>query len=211
MARTLQNVADRVRTLAGDLSGVMITDPIITRWVNDAQLDVLRKTESAKADVSVISVANTFRYPVAGGFLYVDAIYYNGTLLWRRSKREIDYQDRYRQATTTSGTPAYYWLEADAVCLYPTPQVSGDTVTVTRIPRPVDLVNLTDVLTISDDQLELIVERCLQKAKEMEEDYTAASWFKAQYKEETAESAFEESMRGTDSYPVVRDAPGENW
>ena len=189
----------------------MATDARMIQWATEGQIELAKHTEYGKGDWQGATLYNVPNYPVAGGFIFVEAAYCNGLKLWPRTKRQIDYMNRYRLGDTSVGEPEFFWLGQDSVNLYPTPGTAGETLIVTRVPRPADLAAIGDPLSIPDDMFQDLIDFCLQKFKEMDEDFTAAQYFGTKFKGGALESAFELQTSSTESYPVVRDAPGENW
>jgi hypothetical protein len=210
---TTQNVIDRVRTITGDKTGAVYQDPEVIRWINDAQSRVLRNTETAQVEYSGVSVQGTYAYPVANGFLMVRDVWYDGHKLRRTTREELNQLNPYWQTnpSTSIGVPDLYWIQKDTINLYATPDTSGKTVKVTIVPRPTVLVNGADLLVVPDEMLESVVTLCLENAKTWDEDWTGAQYFQQAAKARMGEDAYVEAVRGTDSYPAVRLAPGEDW
>lgn len=208
--RTLQNLIDRVRLITGDTTSAQFQDTDIARWATDAQLDHIRETETSWLNVSIgPSVASQVAYPVAGGFLKVRDVYYDGVRIVPSTLNDINTGDPYRNQAASVGQPSKYWLTKDTINLYPAPDSSGKTVRAELVPRPTDLVNTTDVFVVPDDMFETIVRHCLQKAAEWGEDWQAASYFKKDVDDRTARDMHHEATANSNSYPVIRDAVGE--
>lgn len=210
---TVQNVIDRVRLVTGDKTAAVFQDVDIIRWINDAQARALKNTETAQLDYSGVSTQGVFAYPVANGFLMVRDVWYDGHKLRRVTREELNQLNPFwmQNPTTNIGTPDLYWIQKDTINLYVTPDTTGKAITVTIVPRPTLLVATTDQLVVPDEMLESIVALCLENAKQWDEDWTGAAYFRDNAKQRLGEDAYVESMRGTESYPAIRLAPGENW
>lgn len=214
MARTLQNLLDRLRVASGDKTSVQWSDADIARWATDGQLKILRYTETSKQILTITggSVSGQAAYLVDRGFLWVEAVYYNGAALSRLTQPELDDLDLNRlvSPTTSIATPLYYWLTKDTINLYPTPDTSGLVIQLICVPRPTDLTVGTDVLLIQDEQFETLVRYCIQMAKESDEDWTAASYYRQDVKERLAEDAYEEAHAGSAQFISVRTLVGDD-
>lgn len=212
MARILQNVIDRVRVISGDKTSSQFLDADIARWATDAQLDIIRTTEKPQVDSVIVSVAGQYRYPVVGGFLYLRNVVYNGSDLSESTKEQIDQLNpAWRiNAASPNGIPQLYWSEADAFNLYPTPDTSGLSIIASITPRPTDLVNGTDVLTVPDENFNTIVQVCLQRTQEWAENWEAASYYRQESTARKMDDAHNAWVNTNDSYPVIRSVPEDN-
>lgn len=213
MPRTLKDIIDRVRVVTGDKSSAQFVDADIARWATDAQLRLMRNSERGQSEWTGTSVKGQNSYAVTGGFLMIREVFYNGSLVMPMTEEELNQYNPNRliSPTTQIGTPTLYWLTKDTVNLYITPDTNGLPIYVKRIPRPTDLVVSSDPLTVPDEQLETLVMACLQRAKEWEEDFEGAAYFRSELKDRTAEDSYQGQVQTTDSYPSIRSADGDDW
>jgi hypothetical protein len=213
MSRTLQDVISRVRVITGDKTSSQFTDTDIAQWASDGQLDIVNETEHPQVDLTLNTVAGTYSIPVAGGYLTMREVIYSGQSLLRVTREWLAKSNPYwRVSANQPQAPSqYYWLDENNVNLYPTPDVSGVPVVLHYTAYPPALVNGTDVLVIPDEQLSTLLQFCLQKAKEWEEDWMAATYFRKGYADRVAGDAHDQWVPGSDSYPMIRESPGEDW
>jgi hypothetical protein len=130
-----------------------------------------------------------------------------------------DWDSYWRTNPTTSiGVPQYYWEGLDngtppnqLVNFYPTPDTSGLAIIVTALQEPANVVNVGDGLPVPDEFMETIVRYCLQMAAEWGEDWQAAQWFKKDVEDRMGDDRHVQATRAGNSYPVIRDSPGEYW
>lgn len=212
MARTGQELVDRVRTITGDKSAAQFNDLEILRWATDAQRRHIRYTGPTVERSTLVTIAGTNSYVDSAGFTYLDTVYLNGHKLQHRTVQELDLEDSYRRSTPVEqGTPVYFWSTENTLNFYPAPDTTGQVIIHRVVPRAADVLLVATAFTVADDYFETIVRYCLQMAAEWGEDWPAAQWFKTDFKERVAEDMFDTAMEGRESYPVVRDAPGEYW
>jgi len=210
---TCQNVIDRVRAITGDRTAAIYADVDIIRWINDAQLRVLKSTETAQKDVTGTSAIGQWQYVIAGGFLMVRDVKYGGQQLQAITREKLNLLDPNWSQNPTGmlGTPDYYWLQKDTVNLYVTPDTAGFNVVVTLVPRPVVLTVVGDSLVVPDESIEAIVNLCLEDAKTWDEDWQGAAYFRDAAKQRMAEDAYLVDVPTIDSYPTIRSMPGDDW
>ena len=213
MTVTARNVIDRVRVITGDSAAAIYADADIIRWINDAQIRVVRNSETAQQDVNFLTTQGAWVYPVTGGFLLVRDVWYNGQKVQSTTREKLNLLDPAWQGniSTMRGTPDYYWLTKDTINFYVTPDTSGLNVIATIVPRPPVVVNTTDNLAIPDEMLETIVTLCLEQAKTWDEDWAGAQYFQQAAQRRMGEDAYIESTRYTDTYPSIRSTPGDDW
>lgn len=204
MARTAQNVLDRVRTISGDKLSAQFTDADIYAWINDAQQTILKRTELNPADYNGVSVAGTSAYTPAGGFLWLRGLSYNGALLPRVSESRLDVLYPYRRTVPTQqGTPTCYWLTQNTINLWPAPDTSGLAIVARIVPRPADVTTGASAITLSDDYFEMLVRYCLQQVKEWDGDAVGAAYFKKDLQDRMGDAMYDQAQLGSDFYPSV--------
>lgn len=210
MTLTAEDVVKRVRTIYGDREKSQIDDDDIFNWITDAQRWLVRKYKPVSSTV-LASVSGQSIYSPTGGFISVADVFYDSRQLALTTRKELDASDPYwlGSVASPSGTPRLYWLERNQLRLYPTPDTTGKVISVTSVVLPGSVTKLTDELIIDDGYLEPIVDRCLTRAKEFDEDWQGAAYFKSNAQEGATDASHEESNRGDDSFPVIRDDPAD--
>lgn len=210
MTLTLKDVNDRVRAIYGDKSKTQIDDVDIARWTTDNQRWLVRHYQP-ESDVQLSSVAGQSKYPVTGGFRFVRSVNYDATDIRPTTRETLNQLDPYWQSTVSipSGIPEFYWLEANTLRFYPTPDASGKIILIRAVVLPGTLTNLTDPLVIDEAFLDTLVQRVLKNAKEFDEDWNGASYFRQDASAMAAENAAESWDNSGSSYPVIRDVDGD--
>lgn len=204
------DIATRVYRQFGDESGAQIDEDDVIRWVNDAQMDIVRRTEILQKESPVIPVvADDDEYDPPADFMFARRITLDGYLLRRTSIEEMDAYEGNREADGITGSPDRYYLRGLKIVLYPIPEAAGDLV-VLYVRQPVTVTGVGDIPEIPLYMHEDIVRYCLQRAKELNEDFEQAGIIGADYEQRTNKAREESQSSHGDSYPAVRLLPGDD-
>jgi hypothetical protein len=217
-AMTPNDIKDRVKRLFGDESGAQVTDNDILMWINDAQREAAMQLEGMLRTTSTVnSVANSGSYVMPTGALTLLDISYKGASdgsyhkLRYLSPNEMDeYVDGWDGTEFGAADPQVYsrGQESNAFgssfIVHPRPATSitaAFKVEYIRYPNPVasyaGTIDLPEYLHL------YVLEYCLMKAYEMDEDWEAADK-KASYIQSTLDfNNGKEAWFGQQSYPVV--------
>lgn len=217
----LEEVKTRVRRQFGDEASVQITDEDITRWVNDAQRDVVMKNETLLQKIALTSsVAEQQSYSFPSDLLILRSIQYKRTTgdlsyykLKGMSYAEFDeYIDGWDGKAYGPSYPIVYTTYANEFKLYPIP-VSSETenIKLTYSRQPTDVVNDTDVLDLPLAYHNAIVEYCLSKAYELDEDWSAANNLATQYDTSVRLNRERENWGNHEFYPRVTTLLDDYW
>ncbi len=200
----------RARTLLGDETGVVITEEDLTRWANDAQLDIVRKTGCLEDFISFDLEAGTESYDLPNDFLKDRRLTVNNLKVNRTSLEELDNINPDRDATAVADTATAFYIYGRKIYLYPTPASSatdGLKLWYTYIPRTMVADIDTPVIPVSmhEDILTYVVSQGYQS----NEDYGPAQLKMNEYGERIVFSTEEYNDPRKDSYPAVRALPGD--
>ncbi len=156
---TLSELISAVQEEARDPSELRWSKTTITRYLNDGQLQMARL--SKKISVWEASVAAN----VASVTLPSDVLFVRQAA-WRSQTEKYGLDIRYgmpRTQPSETGAPVSIWVVSGQAVLEPTPDAAG-TLVLAGIPRPVSMVNTTDVSSLEDADSALIAYatyRCL--------------------------------------------------
>ena len=203
--KTVQNVFSDVRRTFGDESSVQITDDDILRWINTGQREILISNKILKAISTADVTANVSEYSLSTlSIVSIQSIHYKGTKLeWRSFQDAEEYimsVDPQKQAT---GDP-YMWYEWGGIInLYPIPMSDAvGALKVYYIKEP-DTVNADSTLIVPDAYYENILQFCLSKAYELDEDPENAQFKLSQYTERLNILSEQENTPEMDTYPRI--------
>lgn len=194
----------------GDESGAQITRSDIIRWVNDAQIDITRKTECLQIHAETDAIKNDGSYDVPFDFIRLRRVTYKGKKLSRVDLEELDNIAPEREADSSSGSPAVFYVWGRKLWLHPNPSTGGEGVLdIYYVKMPEEVVSDVDVPEIPSHLHEDIIRFCLIRAKELNEDDEKAQALMHEYDGRMAFSRDEITNPEIESYPAVRDVDSE--
>jgi hypothetical protein len=207
----LGELRGQVTFLFGDVGNVRLPPGEVDKWINNAQLDIARKTEILKTAQVVSLQADRQEYPLSFIFIRVERVINqsNDRVLDFVSQQGLD--DLYRHKTH-KGEPEYYFIWGEReINFFPTPTSAqaGQQIKVFFIKEPPTLVNDSDVPEIPSYMHEELVRYALGKAKELDEDWEAAMALDKDYNNRLYQSIHDSHVQQADSFPAVRALPGD--
>lgn len=182
----VQQIKTEVKRMFGDESGVQITDTDIISWINAGQRQIvlqnevlLEKTVTAdsiqgQADYSLSALSSDIL--VFRGLLYKGVGDTSYLRLRGLSLNEMnEYLDGFKGDTITIGTPTVYSIFENTISLYPVPDTSvAAAIKIYYNRQPVDIANDTDIPDLPPLYHDALVNYCLMRAYEMDENLQAA-------------------------------------
>lgn len=203
----LEEIQTRVKRQFGDDSGSQITDADITRWANDAQVEIVRLTECLQIHAETNSVADDGSYDVPTDFIRLRRVSYDGEPLLRTNLEELE---GLGLSLSSTGAPTRYYLWGRKIFLHPAPSSAGSgNVDIYYLKRPDVLENISDVPEIPVHLHEDIVRYCLARAKELDEEDAKAQEVMSDFSLRMMQAREEEFSNEQDSYAAVRALPGD--
>lgn len=203
------NVADikrRVTNALGDDAKLIFEDPDLIDMINDAQVDICRKTGFLTNDTSISLLKGTQGYPLPDDCIEVLRATYQNNKLYKTTWQEVDMLDPGKDTQTTLGVPDHYYIIGNTIYFYPPPSAGSIlSVHVLYTRTPTALANDTDNPELPLAFHEDIVIRCVARGHEQVEDFQASAAKASEYN--TAISLTIEQARNAndESYPYVRD------
>lgn len=166
----LADVIAEVKTQFGDTSGTELTDAMIARWTNQAQIEIVSQNPFLKATATQNTVAGTQTFILPSDVLQVETLQFDGVILENMSFEQ--YNTKYRGAQLSTGTPTTWSVWGNSVYLYPVPD-NVKTVTIFYVKSPTNVSSPNDLLACPDRYFNAIVEFCMSRAFAMDEDWPA--------------------------------------
>lgn len=208
----LAEIARRVRNQFGDSAGIIVTDQALYDWVNDACRDIAMANGLLQIRGTLTTSVGVGDYAVPSNLLTLISAYFNGEKLKGMSQQQAD---EYGQTNpnNASGVPQMFSQYGDNITLYPAPSSADDLVLFyTRIPAEVD--SMDDVPEIALQYHNRIVEYCLAKAAELDNDSSAGNRM-AQFKQNVDDMRDNVEWLERDYYPhmgvALPDASGYSY
>lgn len=213
----VQDVVTRVKRIFGDEAGVQITDEDIIRWTNDAQQDIaLNNEQLMQAIATADAVQNQAEYDVPADFAVLKFLMYKGFRLKKMSFQEFnEYIDGFTADPGISpygpGIPEIFMVWENKITVFPKPQESlTGGFKIYYIKTPPSVGNLADGLTVPLQYHNAVVDYCLQKAYELDEDYQKSAAKKQEFTDATMKLNDREKVQ--DYYPRITTLPeDENY
>lgn len=210
------NVADiktRVKRQFGDESAVQLTDADIIRWINDAQREIARANDEVLETISTTPiVSGTSDYALPNDMLRLRSVRFGnrkieGLTLQEANEQIVNYED---PASYQTGTPQYFWIYANRITLYPTPNMTDpDDLKLYYTRLPTDIAVDADIPDLHLKYHLAIVQYVLQQAYEMDEDW-AASGNKSSQFVDNLNSLKESDWQDRTTYPTIYIRPEDD-
>ena len=213
----VEDVANRVRRTFGDDAGVQITDADIFRWVNDAQLQISIDNEELLETVATADIiAGQADYSVPPNMNVLRSCMYNNFKIKGLSFADFnEYLDGFKASTSQGGygegKPEVFMVYGGTITLFPTPNqsiTSGLRIYYSRHPESV--ANFADNLTVPDRYHNSVVEFCLQRAYEMDENPDMAAYKKSEYSAQIQKLKDQEKWTSSEYYPRITILPQDD-
>lgn len=213
----VQDVANRVRRTFGDDSGVQIVDDDIIQWVNDAQLQIsIDNEELLEATATANIVASQADYSTPTDMNTLRSLMFNNFKVRGLSFAEFnEYIDGFKataaQGGYGNGKPEVFMVYGGTITLFPTPSTSitnGLRIYYSRHPASVG--NLADALLVPDRYHNSVVEYCLQRAYEMDENLDMAAYKKGEFATQVQKLKNQEKWTSKEYYPKITILPEDD-
>lgn len=210
------DVIRRVKRRFGDETGSIIEPQDILDWINDGQLDFVDKTDclqALKSDFSHDTVTNADgNFALPADFLKIKRVTYRNNPLLETS---LDKLDQVRVNITDQALPQYYYKFGNDLFLWPVPSQNfsgtppNDFLKLYYTVVPETILGFTDELQIPVFMHEDLVQFCLIRAHERNENWQAANTLAGSLETRLAEDE-QNSRHPYETYPVIRDDP-HDW
>jgi hypothetical protein len=206
----VSDVALRVRRTFGDDAGVQVTDADIFNWINDAQLQIsVDNEELLEATASADIVAGQADYSTPADMNVLRSCMVNNFKVKGLSFADFnEYLDGFKATTAQggfgNGRPEVYMLYGGTITLFPTPdQSSTGGLRIYYSKHPASVGNLADGLGVPDRYHNSVVEYCLQRAYEMDENPDMAAYKKGEFASQIQKLKNQEKKPQTETYPTI--------
>jgi hypothetical protein len=210
-ALSVADILTRVQRQFGDEAGVQVTQADVIRWINDAQREIVMQHEGLYETTATAStVAGTAEVALPADNISLQEVLYMGA--GDSSYFNLRYVTADEHASMYfdlgSGDPVYYIRSSNGyVTLLPTPDSSlTDSIKFVYNRYSQDVAAVGDALDVPEYYHQVILEYCLMKAYEMDENWEAADR-KSQYVQSTIDF---NNGRGSwlehKTYPIVSEA-----
>jgi hypothetical protein len=204
------NVGDikrRASNLLGDDAMLVFETADLLDMINDAQMDICRKTGFLTGTDNFDGVKGTEKYDLQASCIEVKRVTWQGSRLIRTTWQELDMIDPARN--TTQGTPTKFYVDGDQIGLYPVPSTTTTLAVSVQYSRcPIALSSDTQTPELPLAFHEDIVTRVVARGHEQVEDFQASQAKATEYNQSITLTQ-QQLMDGTEeTYSYIRDTEG---
>lgn len=212
---TPTNILNRVQRLFGDEAEVQVTQSDLVMWINDAQREVVMQHENLLQKTGTISsVAGQRDYTLPTDLFTLQQVGYKDStnnsfypLRYLAPKAVEEYMPGFDGPDYSTDLPVFYTRGYDKgkLTLLPIPDKSlTNNIQLIYSRYSTDIADLaTGVIDLPEYYHQFVLEYCMMKAYEMDENWEAADR-KAQYVQSTLDfNNNRESWFGREVYPSV--------
>lgn len=200
----VDDVIRRVQRTFGDEneSQIRITD--IIDWINAAQRDIARRTEVMQGNQSYPTQTNN-DYVLPDDFLRAARVEYDGKKINMTTLDNLDMWGTDDPVHVTGDATPFWYIWGNLLHLYPNPNNTSHTVKLFYTKLPVLVTQGPDELSVPEHMHEDVVNYCMMKARELNEDFDERNALQAVHTQRMAESSEIAFDPTTNSYIAVRD------
>ncbi len=209
------NVGDiitRVRRTFGDEAAVQVTDDDVIRWINDAQVEVVKHNDGALQKSDLIDlVANQSTYTAPTDLLILRSLRFKFSDMQSFAKlkylsiQQFDESiDGWDGTAYYAGRPQFFTMSEGNIILFPTPeQAMTDGLKILYNQKPVDVVNNLSELSLPLIYHNTVVKYCMWQASLLDEDHEPALMYKSDFETDMGRLQTRETQQATASYAVI--------
>lgn len=170
--RTWGDVAANVRRSFGDESGVQLEDGDLLRWINQGQYEIARQNKILKSKGLTTTMPGQASYVLNLGqpILQIESVRFGEKRLVPTEFTTVDANFE-EYPSDAKGDPQIWYRWGDEVVLWPTPKTSEALrIYFTAAPTQETLFDEERLLVIPDDYFLPLVDFCMAKAHEMDDN-----------------------------------------
>lgn len=200
------DIVRKVQRLFGDSSlQIIITNNDVWDWINEAQLNIVRKTGCLTKTAT--AAASTYPTALPVDWIVTKRLTYNGYPLKMIEIEDLD--AAYANSTVPADSPTTFYIWSKQLRLFPNlGLVDAVSVVHDYIALPTVIVADITPLDVPVSYHEDIVRFCIMRAHERNENWKALEVSNAIYENNAGERKEEATLQDDDFY-VIRDDPGE--
>lgn len=203
--KTFGQVAQDIKRVFGDESGVQLDNADIQRWANAAQMEIVSNNKALKAKATMPTVVgqSVYLFP-AVKIQQIEALHYDNVRLenipFAEAERYIISNDPQQ---TEQGFPTF-WYEWDGeLTLWPKPDAVAN-LTLYYTAYPDELTgDVNESLSVPDKFYNAVVDYILSKCYEMDEDMNASQLAENRFRASLENQMEDERQAQHMTYPVI--------
>lgn len=170
--KTWGDVAANVRRSFGDESGVQLEDGDLGRWINQGQYEIARQNKVLKAKGVTPAIPGQSNYTLALGkpILQIESVRLGDVRLVPTDFTTVD-ANLEEYPADAKGSPSIWYRWGDEIVLWPMPKIS-ETLSIyfTAAPTQLPAYDAAHMLELPDEYFLPLVDFCMSKAHEMDDN-----------------------------------------
>lgn len=204
--KTVANVANSVKRLFGDESGVQLVDNDIITWTNEAQQAIADSTKVLKAKATTSMVAGTNTYSLSSitpKILQIESLLVNGRRIGNMSVAQAEETiSQSDPLAEEEGFPAFWYEWAGEITFWPKPNLNAE-ILIRYTANPDVVSALTDLLSLPDEFFSDVVNFVLKRAYEMDENESMMNYKRQEFENSMMELTDEERQAQNMTYETL--------
>lgn len=214
----VSDIITRVRRIFGDEAAVQVTDDDIIRWINDAQVEIVKKNDGALQATGFVNlVADQQSYTLPTDLFLLRSLRYKfsdmvsySALRYKNMQEFDDSVDGWDGTLYGSGNPIFFTVFEGKALLFPPPNVSvTNGLKVLYNKKPTDVATTMDSLSLPLIYHTTVVNYCMLQASLLDENLEPAAVYKSEYQESLGDLMSRESQNSTATYPTITVLEGD--
>jgi hypothetical protein len=216
----VQDIITRVRRTFGDEAAVQVSDEDVLRWINDAQIEIIKRNDGALQKTNLINlVANQSQYTLPTDLMVLRSLRYkfsdmlSFTALRYKNMQQFDETlDGWDGTSYNAGHPVFFTMFEGFAILFPTPEVSvTGGLKVLYNQKPLDVVDLTDELALPLIYHNTVVKYCLWQASLLDEDHEPAMMYRGDFDSDMGLLLTRETQDPVATYQTITTLSDDAW
>ncbi len=208
----VSDVITRVRRTFGDEAAVQVTDEDVIRWINDAQIEIVKHNDGALQNTATMNlVANQSSYSLTASMLILRSLRYKysdmtsfRSLKYKSLQQFDESVDGWDGTQFPAGYPAFFTQYNNVVTLFPTPDRAATAgLKVLYNEKPTDVVDGTSSLALPLIYHNTVLKYCMWQASLLDEDLEPAIMYQQGFTGDMALLKSRETTEATATYPVI--------
>lgn len=208
----VSDIIVRVRRTFGDEAAVQVKDDDIIRWINDAQVEIIKHNDSAlqKSDLIDI-VANQAQYTLPADLMILRSLRYKlpsmlsfGALKYQSMQQFDESMDGWDGTQFSTGSPQFFTMDEGKAILFPIPDQSMvDGLKVRYNQKPTDVVTSVDSLALPLIYHNTVMKYCMWQSSLLDEDHEPALMYKNEFQMDMDLLMNRETTEATATYNTI--------
>ena len=208
----VDDVIRRVQRTFGDENESQITIPDIIDWINAAQNDICRRTEVLQGTKTYDTVTGSNDYLLPDDFIRAARVEYLGEMIQQTTLSDLDIYAANDPVHVNGDAKPWWYIWGNVMHLYPNPNKDQSAAVLLYYTKLAPQVtNELDSLGIPLQMHEDVINYCMMKARELNEDYDERNALQAVHSQRMAESAEIIFDPQTNAYVAVRPDPQDMY